>query len=186
MGIEKLSTTWQRFIAFCVLLCILVLLVLVIITPAINQVMRYKNAAADVSFRIERLSRQVARKDALAADVTQLDALLHNQGWFFYAASPPLAAAKLQDTVSGIMRSHGVQPSSTQVVEPRTQGGYTVLALQLRFNTDSTALAAILRDLEASIPLIFIEEIMIRTLSVPQQGGGDRISIQLHLTALMP
>ncbi len=184
MDIETLSPGRQRMLALAILLSLMLAFGLLVLKPIVGLVMHYATAIEDVSFRIERLSAQVAREPGLRQAVSELETLLSAQGWYFEPENPSLLAARLQESLNSILRTHGGQLSSSQVLEPRTQDGHRVIALRLRILANSQALANILYEVETAIPLMFIDDLTIRALPAPAHGG-DWLDIQLQISALM-
>ncbi|WP_006787146.1 type II secretion system protein GspM [Thiorhodospira sibirica] len=184
MDIETLSPGRQRILALAILMSLVLAFGLLVLKPIVGLVMHYATAIEDVSFRIERLSAQVAREPGLRHNVAELEGLLNAQGWYFEPENPSLIAARLQESLSRILRTHGGQLSSSQVLEPRAQDGLRVIGLRLRILANSQALANIIYDIETAIPLMFIDDLTIRALPAPAHGG-DWLDIQLQISALM-
>ncbi len=166
---QALQLRERRILAVGLLVAVLILLLVVVIVPVFQRAVTAYQAVGDNSFRVERLQATVAQLPDLRALVAALEAAGAEQDLVSRAPSESLAAARLQQRFNDIVSRHQGELQSTRVQPAVADGDIHRIGMRVQMRGDSATLGAILADLEADRPLVFIDR-----LSVQAQREFDR------------
>lgn len=101
------------------------------------------------------LPRLRATADQLAKQPGQGAVLLTGNG-------PSVAAAELQSAVKEIVENNGTHLSSSEVLAPEAADSFQKIGVHVALSGDLTLLAAVLRGIETSHPVMFVDNVEIR------------------------
>ena len=181
---ERLSEFQQRAVALALLAGVLILVYVVVAVPIREQANAYEESIDELVFRLRRYQSVVAGEKALRARVETIKKQLASDKQFSNRATAALALADLQKFIKAVVVDAGGQLTSTQVVPERNEGEFVRLALNVRMTGDAAVLRDVLHAIEASKPLLFVEDLDIRPVVVRRirrGGAGSQSSNQLNL-----
>lgn len=104
---------------------------------------------------------------------------------FLEAATLTTAGAELQKYVTALVRDGGGNVLSSQVDLQQAEGSTDRVSLTMTAELDQSAVQKLLYDIEAGMPLLFIDRLLIQP--VQQQGGttsGTKLRAQLTISGL--
>lgn len=106
-------------------------------------------------------------------------------------SSDTLASASLQTTVKGLVEEAGAKLSSSEVLQPATDGGFRRVGIRVVFSGNLKLVTAVLKGVETSRPILSVGDFSLRAggatgsedsddESAPA-GGGDALSVTLDV-----
>lgn len=107
-------------------------------------------------------------------------ALAQAESQFLAGNNPAVASADLQEILKNLAREHGVQLTSTKVLQSREAGPYLEVPLQAQLSCTTGQLLTILYQLEHHKKLLFVPELEV---NAPRWvvGGKTNNSLQVNL-----
>jgi hypothetical protein len=117
------------------------------------------------------LDAQMARQSARGGDTDPAALMLQGE-------TAGIAGAALQRLVNDHISAAGGQVSTLQLLPPRPSGGTTQLALGVAMRIDIDGLRNVLHAIETGEPLLFVDDIAIRT---PDNAAGENAGDALAL-----
>lgn len=123
--------------------------------------------------RLEQLRRMAAIRDPLQQLITNIrqDRVVIAQ--YLPQSAPALAAADLQQRVKSAVEAAGGTLQSTQALPPVEEGDAVKVAVSAAMNGDVNLLQKVLYDLEAQMPLLFVDNLQASAReSRPRLSGG--------------
>lgn len=113
-----------------------------------------------------QLRKQIAREGELRKENTELAAVGEDASLLLLEGETTgIAGANLQKLMSGLVLEHGGAASSLQILPPKEDGNLVRIPMSLSISVGIDGLRDILHGLETGTPLIFIDDITIRTES---------------------
>lgn len=94
---------------------------------------------------------------------------------------PAVAAASLQQTLRERVNAAGAQLISIQSLPAESEGGLVPIRLRITLRGDSPALRDLLHGVEASTPLLMVEELLVRRLAPGRVGSAGQATEQLDI-----
>lgn len=85
------------------------------------------------------------------------------EGQFLAGGNPAVASADLQEILKNVTNAHGVQMTSTKVLQPRDAGPYQEVPVQVQLSASVTQLLTVLYHLEHHKKLLFIPDLEINS-----------------------
>lgn len=142
---------------------------------------------------IETLQDRLATYLRVAAQAPEyrksLDLLRAANGRRFYLTNtaPNLASAELQDLVRAAIENNGGRISTIQTAQPRDDGHFRQIGVNVQLFATTPNLQKILYALETQAPYALIENITIRPLNAfrgfkPAPGSEPELSVLLDVT----
>lgn len=158
----QLTPKQSKAAAFLILLLVVVLAVAAMALPLwlLNQ--RYDLAVEDAVTKLERYSRIVGMRDGLQKRAAEVKALEVNRH-FLKSASPPLAAAELQEQAKNILDANGGKLNSMGILPHKDEGAYRQVSVTLQLTAPLSAVKAMLYALESAHPYLFIDNLSVRS-----------------------
>jgi general secretion pathway protein M len=128
-------------------------------------------AAYDGNLRAaDELAQAVARNRVLERSLAELKGQVADlaraqpaQAGFLQAANESLASAQLQNRVKSFVESVGGEMRSTQTVPSRDEGAFRRIVVRAQMAVSNAALQRLVYDIEATHPLLFLENVDIRS-----------------------
>jgi hypothetical protein len=158
---RQMTRVQSKAAALMILLLAVVLVVACIVVPLWLLHLRYDIAVDDASTRFGRYSRVIGMRDGLQKKAMELKAVEINRH-FLKGASPPLAAAELQERAKTTIEASGGKLSSVQILPHRDEDAYRKVTVSLQLTATYPALKAILYALESAPPNLFIDNFVVR------------------------
>lgn len=170
------SKQMQRWLAVGLLIAVILIVSLVVIMPVVNKGLELHEAKNNLVFRLQQYERILARKDAVIASMNAIKEQHHERGLLNSQGTGALASAEVQEFIKKAIVEAGGQLSSTQALPVNTKNEFTRITVSVRMTGNSEVLRAVLHKIEASIPLIIINQIDIR----PMRGIRSRSTRQIE------
>jgi len=179
---------WQSRALALVLLVLAVLLGLALLVAPVVLLPRHYDTAIDaLQDRIEVYRRVAAQAPELKK---ALDAMRVMDGHRFFLrnTAPNLAGAELQDLVRGAIENNGGRITTIQTSQPREEGRFRQIGINVQLFATTPNLQKILYALETQMPHAVIENITIRPLNAfrgfkPPAGSEPELSVLLDVSA---
>lgn len=144
----------------------------------------------------EKLARQrqllvkyrslTASKDKVVqANQEMKAALARTESQFLAGANAAVAAADLQEILKNLTREHGVQLTSTKIMQPREAGSYLEVPVQVQLTGSVNQLLTVLYHLEHHKKLLFIPELEINAPRWAAAGGGKKTEAPLQVNMVI-
>lgn len=165
---ERVSLPIRRALAIAILLALVSVVLSGIIQPLLDD---YREAKASV----DRLEAAVQRSHVSDRDVARVQAELAvlkkrqaSAGGFLQGTNESIAAAQLQDRLKTSVEGAKGELRSTQSLPSRDDGNFRRVTVRAQISLSLAALQRAFYDLESSSPFLFLDNVIIRARSVPQ------------------
>ena len=111
-----------------------------------------------------QLRKEIAREGALRKENSELAAVGEDASlMLLQGETTGIAGANLQKLMSGLVLQHGGAASSIQILPPKEDGNLVRIPISLSISVGIDGLRDILYGLETGTPLLFIDDITIRS-----------------------
>lgn len=165
---RRCALLWGALVAAAVIVLASVLLPW---TLQLRQLEQEIAAKRDQAARYQRLvSTLPAVRAALARerDTDTLDELS------FAAETPALAGAQVQRTLQEMVREANARPISAQILPVDAQDQPPRVSVRIQLQSDTAQLLDLLLKLEQARPLLFVDQMSIRSSARPESEGQRR------------
>jgi general secretion pathway protein M len=156
---------------------LLVALVFIIVT-SIADVLDQRSQVASASAMLEQLE---GRRPA-AARGSSGDATIPSGSAYLEGATVTIAGATLLQRVAGAVVKFGGNVLSTQLDLQGTQSSTGFLSMIASCEIDQSELQKLLYDLEAGMPFLFIDQLVVQTPLTSSSTGGGRLRLLLAVS----
>src|SRR5262249_49483818 len=112
---------------------------------------------------LSNLRRQIAKEGVLRKENGELAALGQDSDLLLKGETTGIAGANLQKLLSSLVVEHGGEAQSFQIMPPQEAGNLVRIPMSLSISVGVDGLRDILYGLEIGTPLIFIDEIAVRS-----------------------
>ena len=177
----------SRALAVALLVVAVLVGVALLIAPVLLLHRHYDTAIERLQQRIEVYRRVAAQSPELKK---ALDGLRTMDGHRFFLrnTAPNLAGAELQDLVRGAIENNGGRITTIQTSQPREDGRFRQIGINVQLFATTPNLQKILYALETQTPYVMIENITIRPLNAfrgfkPPPGSEPELSVLLDVIA---
>ncbi len=140
----------------------LVLMGLVAVAPFVH-LNGLEETFAENQEQLLKLRAQITQEGKLRKENTDLAALGQDVSLLLEGEKTGIAGANLQKLLNGLVTEHGGTASSFQILPAKEDGNLTRIPMSLSISVGIDGLRDILHSLETSTPLIFIDDIIIRS-----------------------
>lgn len=165
------SITKSRFIAVSLFLALMASFLLFCVLPLAGQFDDYKRKIAERESLLAQSRLIGARAPVLKSERDKLREDLAARGGFLQGESSELISAALQDRLKRLAARTGATLNSTQALATAEEGGFRKLQLRVNMTAPISAVQSILHDLESSKPLLFVDNLELRAVSL--RGARD-------------
>jgi len=165
--------SWQRLFALGLLIVLLVSLAAGIGWPvwSLNQV--YAERIAEQRRMLGQYQRIAAGGQAVQSEVRRLQRWQSSSKLYLHANTEALAGAELQRLVKQQATASGGRVMSTQTLAGERDGAFKRVAVKARLRTDVNGMLHTLHGLESRRPLLFIDNLTIRSLTSRRRDPGS-------------
>ena len=145
----------------------------------------------DLTRKRQLLVRYQALRESKGKVAQALQALKNTvgqmEGQFLAGGNPAVASADLQEILKNVTSAHGVQMTSTKVLQPRDAGPYQEVPVQVQLAANVTQLVTVLYHLEHHKKLLFIPELEINAprWMAKQKETDQPVQVNLVVTGLI-
>ncbi|WP_045836339.1 type II secretion system protein GspM [Hyphomicrobium sp. 99] len=112
---------------------------------------------------LSKLQQQLAREGEIRKENSELAVLGQDTDLLLKGETTGIAGANLQKLMNNLVIAHGAAASSFQILPPQEEGNLVRIPMSLSISVGVDGLRDILYSLEAGTPLIFLDEITIRS-----------------------
>jgi len=172
-----------------VLAVVLALMVLFAVAPFVH-LSTIDAAIAEHEAALSKLQRQLATEAEVRKENSELAAQGQDTDLLLKGETTGIAGANLQKLLNNLVVEHGGAASSLQILPPQEDANLVRIPMSLSISVGVDGLRDILYDLEAGTPLIFLDEIAIRSkqgdfqTADPHYIGPYDVTLQLSGFAL--
>jgi hypothetical protein len=170
------------------LLALAVLLALALLLAPVLLLHRHYDTVIDaLQGRIEVYRRVAAQAPELKKALDGLR-VMDGHRFFLRNTAPNLAGAELQDLVRGAIENNGGRITTIQTSQPRDDGRFRQIGINVQLFATTPNLQKILYALEAQTPYAMVENITVRPLNAfrgfkPPPGSEPELSVLLDVSA---
>ena len=175
-----LSPSVRRTVALALLLLALLGGWSVLVAPVINIMHNGGQSLVDARELLGRYRAIAQTREAAQAQEQVLRRQASAGRLVLEGANEQLAAADLQARLKRLIESNGAVMKSTQILPPREEGNFRRVILRVAMDTNIEGLQKIFHTLEMTDPLLFVDNIEIRSRQLQDTKPAQR-----HLADLM-
>jgi hypothetical protein len=176
----------SRALALALLALALLLGLTLLLAPFVLLHRHYDAAISALEDRIEVYRRVAAQRPQLKQ---ALEALRAKDGrrFFLRNTAPNLAGAELQDLVRAAIENNGGRITTLQTAQPREDGRYRQVGINVQLFATTPNLQKILYTLETGTPYTLVENVTVRPLNAfrgfkPAPGNDPELSVLLDVS----
>ena len=156
----------------------LVVVLLFALATSIADVVGQRNDVASAAIMLEQLEgRHPAANRGPSSDVT-----IPSGSAFLEGATITVAGATLLQRVSGAVTKFGGNVLSTQLDLQGSPSRAGYLSMIASCEIDQPQLQPLLYDLEAGMPFLFVDQLVVQTPTVTSDSGNGRLRILLEVS----
>ncbi|SFV29579.1 type II secretion system protein GspM [Hyphomicrobium facile] len=149
-------------VSLSVLAAALALMVLFAAAPFV-RLSTIDAAISEHQVELSNLQRQLATEGEVRKENSELAMLGQDTDLLLKGETTGIAGANLQKLLNNLVVAHGGAASSFQILPPQEDGNLVRIPMGLSISVGVDGLRDILYDLETGTPLIFLDEIAIRS-----------------------
>lgn len=170
------NSVTSRLSALGLLFALVGCIVLLVALPLIGQFDDYERKIATRESLLAQNHLLAARGLALKGKRDRLQDDLSKRAGFLQGSSSELISAALQDRLKRLTTRAGATLNSTQALTAEAESGFGKVRLRVNMTAEIDAIQGILHDLESSRPLLFVDNLELRTVSLRSGRGGQAIA----------
>lgn len=157
---ERLNPQQRRLVLIGGGGLLLVLIYLVVLSPILSWHDSWSQELARKRQLLAKYESLVASKGRIEqGNKAMKAALARAESQFLPGSNAAVASADLQEILKALTREHGVQMTSTKVLQPREAGPYLEVPVQVQLSCTTGQLLTILYQLEHHQKLLFVPEL---------------------------
>lgn len=129
--------------------------------------LRVKTLEAEIAKRQESLPElraKISKENELQKEHTDLAALGQDKSLLLEGDKTGVAGANLQSLVNRLVTANGGTASSIQIMPPKEDGNLMRISVSMSISVGTDGLRDIVHSLETGMPLIFIDDIIVRAV----------------------
>ncbi|MDH3715617.1 MAG: type II secretion system protein GspM [Gammaproteobacteria bacterium] len=154
---------WPRLLAAFLLLALLAAAAAGVGLPVWSLSQSYSERIAEQQRLLGEYRRIAAGSEGMQRDVQRLERWQSSSNLYLRANTAALAAAELQRIVKQQAAARGGRVMSTQTLAGKQEDAFTRVTLKVRLRTDMQGVLHTLHGLESRRPLLFIDNLSIRS-----------------------
>jgi type II secretory pathway component PulM len=181
--LEKLPPQHRRLALLGAGAVLLALVYLAIVSPLMSLEESWSQELGRKRQLMVKYEALIASKDRVAqANQAMKAALTRTESQFLSGSNAAVASADLQEILKVLTRDHGVQMTSTKVLQPRDAGSYQEVPVQVQLSGNISQLLTVLYNLEHHKKLLFIPELEI---NAPRWMAGAKAESMLQVNMVV-
>lgn len=170
---RALTPVQSRVLAVAILILALAALYALVVWPLLSQHRAYDEAIADLSYRLGQYRRIAVQGAGLEEALARVEQRQAASSYYLKSTKAALASAELQQHVKAQVDAHAGELVSSQVVPTESEEPFPSVALRVHMRGDIRTLRAVLHALEASSPIVFLDEVFITQAARRRQRRGE-------------
>lgn len=182
--ITDLSRGQRRFLALTLPILLLVLLFAAIAVPIWSTNRHYHDLITSMTDQLDIYKRVATHSKEYQAEYQHLVKLQQQDERYLRSATESLATAELQQTVKLVVGARNGEVLSTQVLRTMEEEGFKRVLIRVRMRSHLEDMVAIFHSLESQKPLLFIDNVTIRSRPVPRNRLPDDKALRKALRLL--
>ena len=159
----------SRLVALLLLLVVAAGGYLYLVEPTIAAYAEADDRLVETRKLIEHFDRLAVRAPAYADRLDEVEKQQRAAGFYLAGDTDALAAASLQDRLAQAIEANGGVLSSLQPLPGTAEQGFQRITVRALMTGNTETLVRTLRDIEGGAPLLFVDNVEIRT---DQSGNG--------------
>jgi type II secretory pathway component PulM len=180
--LERLNPQQQRLAKIAGVLLVVVLIYLAVISPIMDLQDSWSQELVRRNQMLVKYQTLIASKDKVVQGNKEMKAALTQaENQFLSGSNPAVASADLQEIVKKLTQDHGVQMTSTKVLQPREVGPYLEVPVQVQLACTTKQLLTILYQLEHHKKLLFVPELEVNaprwTVGTQKTAGALQVNL---------
>jgi type II secretory pathway component PulM len=182
-ALEKLPPQHRRLALLGAAVVLLALVYLAVVSPLMSLEESWSQELVQKRQLMVKYDSLIAGKDRVAqANQAMKAALTRTESQFLSGSNAAVASADLQEILKNLTRDHGVQMTSTKVLQPREAGSYLEVPIQVQLSGNISQLLTVLYNLEHHKKLLFIPELEI---NAPRWMAGVKAESMLQINMVV-
>jgi general secretion pathway protein M len=183
---QPMRPSWNRnqSLALGILVAATLFALAAVVGPVWLLHSHYDAAIGDLSDRLSRYQRIAATRPQVLQAIEAMRAR-DPRKLYLKATTAPLAAAEVQELAKNLIEANGGKLITAQVQAPKEEGRYRQVSVNLQFTANILALRRILNGLETGQPVLFADNVVIRTqvpsTYKPAPGAEPEMFVQLDV-----
>lgn len=157
------GTLLSRALALSLLVALAIILWLAVAKPVIYSFTDIDQTTAELLDRYDRYRVTAGRLDAVEEQRQAQRKTIANGGFYFQEQSLDIAAAKLQNLATEIIRTNQGQVQVAQRQAPQAEQKPSSVAISVSFSASNMGLTRILNQIHSARPAILINSLAIRS-----------------------
>ena len=157
-----LSRDFQRFLAVALLLAVLMAAHALVVGPLLAVFDRLNTTWAENADLLAHYHRVSATLGALQMAREDLEDDANVAPAYLTTTSLTLAATELQNRLNSAVQRHGARLIGTRILDPVEDGAFQRIGMRVTLTTTLAPLQRILYELEAAVPFLFIDGLVIQ------------------------
>lgn len=159
----RLSKSGQRTAALLILLGIIITLFSITVLPVLLASSNYRDSIDELSFRLQKYQKIASMEVPLNNQLSRLESQQVAKEDLLSGESTAITGANLQELFKQRVRQSGGRLQSTQILPESYQGSLERIAIKAKLTGSIEALQKILYNIEYQKPLLFVDNIEIRS-----------------------
>ncbi len=182
---KPMTANTHRLAAVALLALALLLVYGAVDRGLIARYRSYQKTGQELQERLQRLRGIVANRELLETELQGLKEDNAMAVYYLETSSPTLAATELQQRIKSIVEGNGGQLTSTQILPVTQDSGFTRVAIRAQMQGGTEVLQKVLHGLETARPLLFVDNLTIRSQLIRKRVRGSReVSTTLRMTTV--
>lgn len=186
-AIARLPVPQQRALAVLLLVLVLAIVAAAVTVPVVLMHRHYDESIADFNDKLQRYQRIAAQAPEYRR---ALDAMRERDTRKFLLknTAPNLAGAELHEIVRAAVEGNGGRITTSQNQQPKDEGRFRQIGVNLQFFATTQNLQKILYALESQQPYLVVENLAVRPINAfrgfrPPPGQEPEVNVQLDVAA---
>ena len=144
------------------------------VDPILQSLQDSRDAIADAATRLSRIKAVAATKPELENLAAKMASDMGHSDAFLRADTEALAGAALQERLRQLTSAQGISLGAIQWAGGKTESGLGRISVQVQVTTTIGPLYELLGQVEATMPLLFIDDIDIQASGAAIPGSRSR------------
>ena len=175
----------SRLAAVLLLLGVILLLQQGVVAPILQSLQDSRDAIDDAAVRLSRIKAIAATKPELEDLAAKMASDMGHSDAFLRADTEALAGAALQERLRQLTGAQGISLGAIQWAGGKTESGLGRISVRVQVTTTIGPLYELLGQVEASTPLLFIDDIDIQASAgsdpgQPMQAGPLSVAFECY------